>query len=389
MKKKLYPLLEDAFSKKDISIAKKIIENKQLTMSLRTEKFEKQFAKYVGSKYAVMVNSGSSANLLSVFVAKHLNNIKFGDEAIISSVCWSTSLWPLVQAGLKPVFVDVNVKNFNASIDQIKAKITKKTKIIMLIHVLGTCLNISKIQKIFKNKKIIVIEDTCESLGTKYKNKCLGTFGDFGTYSFYYSHQITSGEGGMIVTNIKKNYEMLKIMRAHGWDRDINKKNKKNFNFINMGFNLRPLEISAGIASNQLKRLKNFSKIRNKNRVKIINSIRKHTNWDNQFYFVETEKYLKPSWFGLPLLLNKKYLPYRSLILKNLKNNGIETRPIISGNFLNQKAAKIYKLNSNNEKFPNADYVEKAGFFIGLHTYKINNKMLKFLSNQLLKIKID
>ena len=156
-----------------------------------------------------------------------------------------------------------------------------------------------------------------------------------------------------------------------------------------MGFNLRPLEISAAIASNQLKRLKKFSKIRNENRGKIINSIRMHANWDNQYYFVETEKYLKPSWFGLPLLLNKKYLPYKNSILKHLKNNGIETRPIISGNFLNQKAAKIYKLNSKNEKFPNADYVEKAGFFIGLHTYKINNKMLKFLSNQLLKIKID
>ena len=303
-------------------------------------------------------------------------------------MCWSTSLWPIIQAGLKPVFVDINLKNYNASVDEILKKITKKTKIILLIHVLGTSLNLDILKKKIK-RKILIIEDTCESLGTKYKNKYLGNFGEFGTYSFYYSHQITCGEGGMIVTNIKKNYEMLKIMRAHGWDRDINKKNEKNFNFINMGFNLRPLEISAAIASNQLKRLKKFSKIRNENRGKIINSIRMHANWDNQYYFVETEKYLKPSWFGLPLLLNKKYLPYKNSILKHLKNNGIETRPIISGNFLNQKAAKIYKLNSKNEKFPNADYVEKAGFFIGLHTYKINNKMLKFLSNQLLKIKID
>ncbi len=384
MKKKLYPLLEDAFSKKDISIAKKIIENKQLTMSLRTEKFEKQFAKYVGSKYAVMVNSGSSANLLSVFAAKYLNNIKFGDEAIISSVCWSTSLWPLVQAGLKPVFVDVNVKNFNASVDQIKAKITKKTKIIMLIHVLGTCLNISKIQKIFKNKKIIVIEDTCESLGTKYKNKCLGTFGDFGTYSFYYSHQITSGEGGMIVTNKKKNYDTLKIMRAHGWDRDIAKKNKRDFNFVNMGFNLRPLEISAGIASNQLKRLKYFSKVRQYNRNKIINALKINPNWNNQFRFSITENYTKPSWFGLPLLFNKEHLKKKKNILFKLNKSGIETRPIISGNFLNQKAAKIFNLNKKGENFPNADFIEKAGFFIGLHTTPINNKTLKKITDTLL-----
>ena len=386
--KTVYPLLENAFNSKDISLGLSVVKKKQLTMSKITKNFEKQFSKYVGSKYAVMVNSGSSANLLSVFAAKSLYNLKNGDEVIVPSLCWSTSLWPIIQAGLKPVFVDINLKNYNACVDEILKKITKKTKIILIIHVLGTSLNLDLLKKKIK-RKILIIEDTCESLGTKYKNKYLGNFGEFGTYSFYYSHQITCGEGGMIVTNIKKNYEMLKIMRAHGWDRDINKKNEKNFNFINMGFNLRPLEISAAIASNQLKRLKNFSKIRNKNRVKIINSIRKHSNWDNQFYFVETEKYLKPSWFGLPLLLNKKYLPYRNSILKNLKNNGIETRPIISGNFLNQKAAKIYKLNSNNEKFPNADYVEKAGFFIGLHTYNINNKMLKFLSNQLLKIKID
>ena len=123
-------------------------------MSRQTESFEKEFAKYVGSKYAVMVNSGSSANLLSVFVAKHLHKIKSGDEAIIPSVCWPTSLWPLVQAGLKPVFVDVDLKNFNASIKEIYSKISKKTKIIMLIHVLGTCLNISKIQKIISKNLI-------------------------------------------------------------------------------------------------------------------------------------------------------------------------------------------------------------------------------------------
>ncbi len=385
MKKTIYPLLEDAFNKKDISIAKKIVDTKQLTMSKHTSRFEKEFANYVGSKYAVMVNSGSSANLLSVFVAKHLNNIKPGDEAIIPSVCWSTSLWPLVQAGLKPIFVDVDPKNFNASVKQIYSKITKKTKILMLIHVLGTCLNISKVNKILKNKKIIVIEDTCESLGTRYKNKYLGTFGDFGTYSFYYSHQITSGEGGMVVTNKKKNYEMLKIMRAHGWDRDITKKKSKSFNFVSMGFNLRPLEISAGIASNQLKRLNHFSKIRNLNREKIIKSLQRNYRWNKQYSFSILEKNTNPSWFGLPLILNKNYLKYKKEIINNLNKKGIETRPIISGNFLNQKATKLYNLNPKKNIFPNADYVEKAGFFIGLHTTIIKQKTLELITDTLLK----
>ena len=221
--KTVYPLLENAFNSKDISLGISVVKKKQLTMSKITKNFEKQFSKYVGSKYAVMVNSGSSANLLSVFAAKNLNNLKNGDEVIVPSLCWSTSLWPIIQAGLKPVFVDINLKNYNASVDEILKKITKKTKIILLIHVLGTSLNLDILKKKIK-RKILIIEDTCESLGTKYKNKYLGNFGEFGTYSFYYSHQITCGEGGMIVTNIKKNYEMLKIMRAHGWDRDINKK---------------------------------------------------------------------------------------------------------------------------------------------------------------------
>ena len=139
-----------------------------------------------------------------------------------------------------------------------------------MIHVLGTSLKIDKLLKFTKKKKILIIEDTCESLGSKFKNKYLGTFGDFGTFSFYYSHQITSGEGGMVVTNNKKDYDLLKIMRAHGWDRDIdtNKRNSKKFNFINMGFNLRPLEVSAVIANNQLKRLKKISLIRSINRKK-------------------------------------------------------------------------------------------------------------------------
>jgi CDP-6-deoxy-D-xylo-4-hexulose-3-dehydrase len=138
-KKTLYPLLENAFNLQDVNIAKKVIDTRKITMGEKTKKFEKEFAKYLGVKYAVMVNSGSSANLLSVFAAKQINNIKFGDEAIIPSVCWSTSLWPLVQAGLKPVFVDVNLENYNASINEILSKITKKTKVIMLIHVLVTC----------------------------------------------------------------------------------------------------------------------------------------------------------------------------------------------------------------------------------------------------------
>ena len=398
MNKIRYSLLENAFSDEDINKALKVLKSKQITMSKETLKFEKNFATYVGSKYALMVNSGSSANLLSVFAACNpLRNISFkkGDEAIIQGLCWSTSLWPLVQAGLKIVFVDVDINTFNVKTEDILNSITNKTKVILLVHVLGNSGEVDKIREICSKKKIILIEDTCESLGSKYKKKFLGTYGDFGSYSFYYSHQITSGEGGMVVCNNYNDYQILHSMRAHGWSRGLKlnnniKKKYKNiddrFLFLNSGFNLRPLDITASIGNNQLKRLNNFIKIRNYNRKKIIEKLTKSYNWKNQFTFLNSSKYVKPSWFGLPILVDRKYIKIKNKFLKYLEKNKIENRPIISGNFLNQPSVKLFKLNSKNKKLPEAEEIEKRGFFIGVHTKKINKKELNLLEDKLLKI---
>ena len=358
-------------------------------MSVLTKKFEKEFAKYVGTKYALMVNSGSSANLLAFFALinplkkKHLN---YGDECLIPSLCWSTSLWPIVQSGLKPRFIDIDPKTLNVSIDQIKKKISKKTKAIMAVHVLGNSTNMDELKKIIKKRKIYLIEDTCESLGSRYKNKYLGTFGDFGTYSFYYSHQITSGEGGMIVCNDRKNYEIIHSLRAHGWDRGLKKNSNKKFNFINSGFNLRPTEISAAIGISQLKRLKKFKKIRSKNRIKIISKLKNSKKWAKQFTFIESIKNLDPSWFGLPILVNRPFLKKKEKFLKYLNDNFIETRPIISGNFLNQPSVKLYNLNGSKDKFPNSQEIEDRGFFIGIHVNPISDETLNNLEKKLFKI---
>ena len=396
--KYFYPLLENALSSNDLASGIKVIASGQLTMSKKTEEFEKYFAKKIGSKFAVMVNSGSSANLLATFAACNplrKNRFNKGDEALIPSVCWPTSLWPLVQAGLKPVFVDVDKETLNVNSESLIKKITKKTKVIMLVHVLGNSTKIEKIIKIAKRKKIIIIEDTCESLGSTYNNKNLGTFGDFGTYSFFYSHQITSGEGGMIVCNNIDDYELLKTMRSHGWSRGLKNQKKienqnKNldprFIFINSGFNLRPLDITAAIGFNQFKRLKSFIKIRNMNCKKIINSLKKSKKWDQQFSFFKINSKVKPSFFGFPVLLNKRYIGKRKKYLKLLDRLGVETRPIISGNFLNQPAVKLFKLKKIKSKVPQAQEVENLGFFIGLHTKLLSEKSLKKLINALLKI---
>ena len=237
-----------------------------------------------------------------------------------------------------------------------------------------------------KKNRLFLIEDTCEALGSKYKSKFLGTFGDFGTYSFYYSHQITSGEGGMIVCKSKEDYELIHSMRAHGWDRGLAKNNKKNFNFINSGFNLRPLDLTAAIGLSQLKRLNKMIKIRAQNRKLIINALKNSKYWKDQFSFFEPNNNLNPSWFGFPILINNKYLKFKQKYLNYLNSCGVETRPILSGNFLNQPSAKLYGFNKKNEKFKNSQDIEDRGFFIGLPTKEISVNTLKFLTEKLLKI---
>jgi len=388
MNKYFYPLIEDPFSNNDIREGIKVLKSKQLTISKKTVNFEKDFSSSLKSKYSLMVNSGSSANLLALqclINPYRKNRLKAGDEVIIPTLCWSTSLWPIIQSNLKPVFVDINPLTLNIDESEVEKKITKKTKAILLVHVLGNSCDMDQIMKIKKKHNLILIEDTCESLGSKYNDKYLGTFGEFSSFSFYSSHQISSGEGGMICCKDKVDYNIIKSLRSHGWSRGTsfentiyksNKKLDKRFIFFNSGYNLRPTEVSAAIGHNQFKRLNKFISIRNFNKKKIILSMKKNMIINKKIDFYYENKNVTPSWFGLPIkiLVNKK--KYKNIIIKKLEKNGIETRPIISGNFADQPAAKKYNLTSNN-KFPNTDFVYNNSFFIGLPTKKIDNKYLK------------
>jgi len=255
---KSYSLLQKGFTEEDIYQGIKILLSRKLTMGDVTKKFEKKFSKYIGSKFSLMVNSGSSANLLIAFLLINLkkrNRLKIGDKFLIPSLCWSTSLWPFVQAGLKPEFIDVDKKNFCLDLNLLESQKIEGIKLIVNINVLGNCPNLQKLSNFCKNKDIYFVEDNCESLGTKFKNKFTGTFSDFASFSFYYSHQLTTGEGGMITCKKYEDFKLLKVLRAHGWDRDIVKNSTNKFNFINQGFNLRPMDITAAIGISQLSRL--------------------------------------------------------------------------------------------------------------------------------------
>ena len=393
-----YPLLQNGFSRSDIQKGIKVLRSGQVTMSKKTRNFEKMFAKKIGAKHAIMVNSGSSANLLAAFASCNplrKNKFKPGEEVLIPAICWSTSLWPFVQAGLRPKFVDTNTDTLNIDINDLKQKISAKTRVLVVVHVLGSCSDIISIRNICKKRKIILVEDTCESLGTTYKKKFLGSIGDFGTFSFYYSHQVTSGEGGMIVCHNDEDHDILKSLRSHGWARNLIKQKyyeKKyssldnRFIFLNSGFNLRPTEIQASIAQNQFKRMEKIKKIKKKNYDLILNAIINNLRWNNQFTFVRQTKYLNPNWFGLSILINKPYIKRKKKFLEYLTKVGIENRPIISGNFINQPSFKLYNFRSNKKSLLKSQEIEERGFFIGLGNKIINNKTLSFLVLNLLKI---
>ena len=386
MKKYFFPLVKNPYRIKDIIKAIKVLKSGKLTMGTNVLRFEREFTNKLKTNYSLMVNSGSSANLLAIqcLINPYRNKrLKAGDEIIIPSLCWSTSLWPIVQSGLKPVFVDIDRETLNMNLVDLEKKISKKTKGIMLVHVLGNSTDMTKLMKIKNRYKLILIEDTCESLGARYKDKFLGTFGEFSSFSFYASHQISSGEGGMICCKDKSDYEIIKSLRSHGWSRNLSNEKKiaknnphldKRFIFYNSGFNLRPTEIAGAIGRSQFKDLFRFKKIRNLNRNKIINLFKKNKKINKSIQIINANRNVNPSWFGLPLLVSKKNL-LKKIMLK-LEKNGIETRPIISGNFLKQPSVKRYGL-IKNIKFKNADYINNHGFFIGLPFDKIKMNILK------------
>ena len=386
MKKYFFPLVKNPYRSKDIFKAIKVLKTGKLTMGTNVSSFEKEFTSKLKTNYSLMVNSGSSANLLAIqclINPYRKKRLKIGDEIIIPSLCWSTSLWPIVQSGLKPIFVDIDKETLNINLDDLEKKISKKTKGIMLVHVLGNSTDMAKLMKIKKKYNLILIEDTCESLGAQYKNKFLGTFGEFSSYSFYASHQISSGEGGMICCKDKSDYEIIKSLRSHGWSRNLSNERKisnnnphldKRFIFYNSGFNLRPTEIAGAIGRSQFKDLFKFKKIRNLNRKNIVNLFKNNKKINRSIKVIKPNKNVNPSWFGLPLIVNKKNL-LKKLMLR-LEKNGIETRPIISGNFLKQPSVKKYGL-IKNIKFKNADYINNHGFFIGLPFDKIKINILK------------
>ena len=374
-----WPLQENFLDTKTVNdLCHFIKSNNRLTQFIKVKNFEKNFSKWNGSKFSIFVNSGSSANLIMVQSCKEIYKWKNNDEIIVPSVTWPTTVTPVSQSGLKPIFVDVNLEDFSFDYDDLKKKITNKTKAIFVAHLIGFPANIEKIKKIIGKKKIVLLEDCCESQGAKINKKKVGNFGIAGSFSFYWGHHMSTIEGGMICTNNEKFYNLCLLKISHGLARELplkkqnfykRKYSKNNFKFLFLtdGFNLRSTEINAFLGLKMLKKINSWIKIRNDNYKNFTNIIKKYKN---KFKLLKNQKDI--SSFVLPFLMINKI---DKMKLENLLNtHGIETRPFIAGNLLRQPFLSRY----SNKNFFNAEIIEHNAFYIGNNQF-VNKKRINKL----------
>lgn len=350
--KPIVRLHEPTFGAEEISAFTETMLTTFVTMGKKVKGFEKEAAKEFGTDYCVMNNSGSSANLLAVAALSNPvtpDHLKADDEVIVPALSWSTTVWPLVQHGLVPVFVDCDLESFNFDMNKLEAAITPKTKAIMLVHVYGNPCDMDGIMSLAKKHNLHVIEDCCEAMGAQYKGKPVGSIGRVGTFSLYFSHHITSMEGGLCVTSDFDLTETMRVLRAHGWSREADEHQKyvekypdidPRFIFINQGYNLRPMEGQAAMASVQLPKLKGICDIRRDNADYFGKSLAAYGDY---FYFQKETPECESVWFGFPLVV-KENAPFTSADLSAyLKERNIENRPIIAGNMPRHPAFKMYE----------------------------------------------
>jgi CDP-4-dehydro-6-deoxyglucose reductase, E1 len=365
-----YKLTTNTFDNRETKAAISVIKSGKFTLGKNVKSFEEKFAKKFNRKYAIMVNSGSSANLLSIasLFYKKKNFLKPGDEVIVPAIAWSTSYFPLIQYGLKIRLCDVDTNTLNVDLNSLKKKINKKTKLIVAVSILGNPVNFNEIKKICDKNKIILFEDNCESLGAKIGKKFTGEFGELSTSSFFFSHHISTGEGGIITTNSRELYDICRSLRAHGWTRDIKnskifKKKKSNFHeqyrFILPGYNVRPQEINAAMGLVQLKKFDEMIKIRRKNAKTFQDIFGKNKN-----LIIQKENGFS-SWFSFTLIVKKNKTLNREKVLKLLKKHKIHFRTITGGNIADHDVIKYLNVPKSDLKLPKARYVHRNGFFIG------------------------
>lgn len=375
-----YPLASSTWDQSELDAIQRVITANRFTMGAEVSKFEEEFARKFGSRFAIMSNSGSSANLLAVAAIKYSSKAPHAsrDEVIVPAVSWSTTFFPISQLGYKIRFVDVDSETLNINLALVKEAIGPSTAGIFAVNLLGNPAELHELRNLAKENGLFLIEDNCESMGSNISGVYAGTFGDIGTFSTFFSHHISTMEGGVCITDDEELAQIMTSLRAHGWTRELPDKNfvwdksgtpfEDLFRFVLPGYNLRPLEMAGAIGQEQLLKLDSFVKVRQENAAYFREALSKLGDLQLQV------EHGQSSWFGFSMLLLGPLRDRRGELVKLLASNGIESRPIVAGNFTRNPVIKHLNHVGLGD-LPNADLVHDSGLFIGNHHFNLQTEI--------------
>ena len=377
-----YSLSSDTWDDREVDALNRVIKSGRYTMGPEVKEYERQFANFMGTKHAVMTNSGSSANLIMMTALKLHPKYDTGapknerPNIIVPAVSWSTTYFPVHQNGFDLKFVDVNPFTYNLDVQTVEKNIDYNTVGVLAVNLLGNPCPLEDLRKLCNEKDLVLLEDNCESLGAKLNNKQCATFGKMGTFSFFFSHHLQTMEGGMVVTDDDDLYEYLLPLRAHGWIRDLPEENsllnktgdnfEDSFKFVLPGYTVRPLEMSGAVGQTQLQKWPKMLEIRRKN------ALVAQEHLQSSVMHLQTE-IGKSSWFGFGLTCIGALEGRRREVIDALQGQNVECRPIVAGNFLRNPV--IDHLNHIETPCPNADYIHDNGFFIGNDCVDLEDKI--------------
>lgn len=391
----IFPLAADCFTEEEKLAVQEVMDSGFYSMGNKVSEFEKAFAEFVGAKNAIMVNSGSSANLLLINALLNRSNreapLKPGDEVLVPALSWPTTVWPLSQLGLVPVFVDIDPETMAICTKSARKALSDRTKAMFLIHVLGRTADMTEITEFCTENKVLLLEDCCESFGTYYEGKHVGRFGQSGSFSHFFSHHLTTMEGGTIITDDDELANDLRSMRAHGWIRDRQDKKQiadkypeldPRFLFLIPGFNVRPMEVQGAIGLVQLKKVEKYLQDRDQLAKAVFTRVKK-LPWlkmlgaaalpQTEFYKNKTER--PHSWMNISFMVDSSAPASCEKIKEIFEEHGIETRPIIAGNLTKHPA--ISKIECRKDvPLTQSDLLLEKGFMIGCAPINFNEAAL-------------
>jgi CDP-6-deoxy-D-xylo-4-hexulose-3-dehydrase len=364
-----YPLAGSVLGPEERQALHRVVEGGQLTMGAGVAEFERRFAERFGAKHALLVNSGSSANLVAVasLIFRRESPLRRGDEVIVPCIAWATTYSPLLQYGLKLRFVDVDLETLTYDTTALARAVTGRTRMIVAVNVLGNPSDFAPILELCRSRGIILFEDNCESLGGRYAGRHTGTFGLIGTCSTFYSHQLTTIEGGVILTDDYEIACLARSLRSHGWTRDQDDDSviferhpgdlPESYRFILPGYNVRGTELQAAVGNAQLGKFERFLEIRRRN----ARYFRERLGDDERFILQKETG--ESSWFSFTMIIRPECGLTRGHVFEALRAADIDFRPITGGNFLRHDVLRYFDYETTGSR--NADLAHDNGFFVG------------------------